>query len=122
MTRLGSRLGTTSQPAARPAQIGCSVLKPDLSLRSVSPCKGTIPTRMRYGLRVSSHRTIARRYAVPGGPFVVINYRQEPHRWCVTRPDTLGRLRRAILPPFRSYGAAVLAAIQLVGDTARGPD
>ena len=61
---------------------------------------------------VSSRRTIARRYAVPGGPYVVLTYREERNRdfWYVTRPDSLGRLRRAILPPFHSYGAAVIAA------------
>jgi hypothetical protein len=65
---------------------------------------------------MSRRRTIARRY--PVGPFVVITYRQEPGCWYVTRPNRVGALCRVILPPFRSYGAAVVAAHMLAAQPA----
>jgi len=63
---------------------------------------------------MSARRKIYTRYTVPNtGGLVVVNHRQTRHDWYVCRPDTLGRLRRAILPPFRSYGDAVIAACYL---------
>jgi hypothetical protein len=60
---------------------------------------------------MTRRRKIAQRYHVAGS--VIVTYRQEPGLWYVTRPDTLGRLRRAILPPFRSLGAAIVEAYRL---------
>lgn len=60
---------------------------------------------------MSARRKILSRYEVPNtGGLVVVNHRQTKHDWYVCKPDTLGRLRRAILPPFRCYGSAVIAA------------
>lgn len=84
------------------------------------------------GRAVSARRKIATRYEVPNtGGLVVINYRQEPHAWYVTTagsrrctmrhrrqppgPHAHATYRRAILPPFRCYGSAVLAARYLPG-------
>jgi hypothetical protein len=58
-----------------------------------------------------SRRRIARRYAVAGS--FVVSYRQERGLWFVVRPDRAGRLRRAILPPFRSVCGAISAAHRL---------
>jgi hypothetical protein len=80
---------------------------------------------------VSSRRTIrSGTYSVPS--YVILTYRQEPGWWYVTAPTTRRcsmrhkhqpfephehtAYRRAILPPFRSPGAAILAAHQLVAD------
>jgi len=56
-----------------------------------------------------SRRKILRRYPLTSG-LVIINHRHTRHEWYVTRADRAGRLRRVILPPFRSAGAARLAA------------
>ena len=57
---------------------------------------------------MTRRRTIARRYESCGSS--IVTYRQEPGLWYVVRPDSLGRLRRAILPPFRSLPAAIVEA------------
>jgi hypothetical protein len=76
------------------------------------PGRGSFVALARATLyRMSARRKILTRYTVPNtGGLVVVNHRQTKHDWYVCRPDALGRLRRAILPPFRSYGSAVLAA------------
>ena len=61
-----------------------------------------------------SRRKIAHREHVRGA--VLVTYRLEPGHWYVTRPNRAGALRRAILPPFRSYGAALMAAHHLARD------
>lgn len=58
-----------------------------------------------------TRRRIARRHPVRGA--VLVTYRHEPARWYVTRPTRAGHLRRAILPPFRSLGAALVEAHRL---------
>jgi len=60
---------------------------------------------------MTRRRTIARRYESCGSS--IVTYRQEPGLWYVVRPDSLGRLRRAILPPFRSLPAAIVEAYHL---------
>lgn len=72
-------------------------------------------------------RRIAQRYDSAG--YAIITYRQEPDWWYVASPTTRRckqrhrrqppgphehtAYRRAILPPFRSYGRAVIAAHEL---------
>jgi hypothetical protein len=80
---------------------------------------------------VSSRRTIRPgTYSAAG--YVILCYRQEHDLWYVTTPSarrcsqrhkrqppgphTHAVYRRAILPPFRSAGAAILAAHKLVAD------
>ena len=70
--------------------------------------------------RMSARRKIYSRYVTPSG-LVVINHRQTRHDWYVCRLDTRGRHVRVILPPFRSYGEAVIAAHYLTGDATRQP-
>jgi len=60
---------------------------------------------------MTRRRKIAQRYPAAGS--VIVTYRQEPGLWYVVRPDRLGRLRRAILPPFRSLPAAIVEAYHL---------